>query len=145
MRAGTSWPRGISRRVCRGELRCSLPTGPASAGELSLSGKATATSGSYEIYYDASRRHHHLINPVSGFSPAVGSVSVVAGTAMEADILATALSILPPSDALKLVQGLPGREASAFSRQTVACTPRHVMGLLRLGTTAEPLLAGHMR
>mgnify|MGYP002236425829 CR=1 FL=1 len=37
-------------------------TGPAYAGELSLSGKAIATSGSYEIYYDASRRHHHLIN-----------------------------------------------------------------------------------
>ena len=91
------------------------PTGPAYAGELSLSGKAIATSGSYEIYYDASRRHHHLINPASGFSPAVGSVSVVAGTAMEADILATALSILPPSDALKLVQGLPGRECCILS------------------------------
>lgn len=91
------------------------PTGPTYAGELSLSGKAIATSGSYEIYYDASRRHHHLINPVSGFSPAVGSVSVVAGTAMEADTLATALSILPPSDALKLVQGLPGRECCILS------------------------------
>ena len=85
------------------------------AGELSLSGKAIATSGSYEIYYDASRRHHHLINPASGFSPAVGSVSVVAGTAMEADTLATALSILPPTDALKLVQGLPGRECCILS------------------------------
>ena len=91
------------------------PTGPAYAGELSLSGKAIATSGSYEIYYDASRRHHHLINPASGFSPAVGSVSVVAGTAMEADTLATALSILPPTDALKLVQGLPGRECCILS------------------------------
>ena len=82
------------------------PTGPAYAGELSLSGKAIATSGSYD---------HHLINPVSGSSPAVGSVSVVAGTAMEADTLATALSILPPSDALKLVQGLPGRECCILS------------------------------
>ena len=91
------------------------PTGPAYAGELSLSGKAIATSGSYEIYYDASRRHHHLINPASGFSPAVGSVSVVADTAMEADTLATALSILPPTDALKLVQGLPGRECCILS------------------------------
>lgn len=91
------------------------PTGPTYAGELSLSGKAIATSGSYEIYYDASRRHHHLINPASGFSPAVGSVSVVAGTAMEADTLATALSILPPTDALKLVQGLPGRECYILS------------------------------
>ncbi len=74
------------------------PTGPTYAGELSLSGKAIATSGSYEIYYDASRRHHHLINPPPA-SARRGSVSVVAGTAMEADTLATALSILPPTDA----------------------------------------------
>ena len=112
------------------------PTGPAYAGELSLSGKAIATSGSYEIYYDASRRHHHLINPVSGFSPAVGSVSVVAGTAMEADILATALSILPPSDALKLVQGLPGRECCILSPDGCIYTSPG-WAPLRLGTTAE--------
>ncbi|MFR4119336.1 MAG: FAD:protein FMN transferase [Bilophila wadsworthia] len=102
-----------SRRVCR-RVAVQSPTGPAYAGELRFPA-AIATSGSYEIYYDASRRHHHLINPASGFSPAVGSVSVVAGTAMEADTLATALSILPPTDALKLVQGLPGRECCILS------------------------------
>lgn len=77
---------------------------------LSLSDRALATSGSYEIYYDASRRHHHLINPASGASPAVGSVSVMAATVMEADALATALSVIPPSDALRLVRNLRGRE-----------------------------------
>ena len=98
-----------------GDIMASGHKSPGVPWRLSLSGKAIATSGSYEIYYDASRRHHHLINPASGFSPAVGSVSVVAGTAMEADTLATALSILPPTDALKLVQGLPGRECCILS------------------------------
>lgn len=79
-------------------------------GTLSLSGGAVATSGGYEIYYDASRRHHHLVAPASGASPALGSVSVTAATAMEADALATAFSVLPPSEALRLVRRMPGRE-----------------------------------
>lgn len=79
-------------------------------GTLALSGGAVATSGGYEIYYDASRRHHHLVTPASGTSPALGSVSVTAGSAMEADALATAFSVLPPSEALRLVRHLPGRE-----------------------------------
>lgn len=99
------------------------PTGSAYDGTLPLSGKAIATSGSYEIYYDASRRHHHLINPASGSSPAVGSVSVVAGTAMEADALATALSTLPPSDALRLVQSLPGRECCIINGSRILPSP----------------------
>ena len=79
-------------------------------GTLSLSGGAVATSGGYEIYYDASRRHHHLVAPASGASPALGSVSVTAATAMEADALATAFSVLPPSEVLRLVRRMPGRE-----------------------------------
>lgn len=97
------------------------PTGSAYDGTLPLSGKAIATPGSYEIYYDASRRHHHLINPASGSSPAVGSVSVVAGTAMEADALATALSTLPPSDALASFRASP--VASAASSTAAASCP----------------------
>ena len=99
------------------------PAGPAYAGELSLSGRAIATSGGYEVYYDASRRHHHLINPASGSSPAVGSVSVLAGSVMEADALATALSVLPPSEALRLVQRLPGRECCILTGGRMLASP----------------------
>lgn len=71
---------------------------------------AVATSGSYEIYYDASRQHHHLINPALGSSPStVVSVTVAARTAVEADALATSLSVMPPRDGLRLVASLPGR------------------------------------
>lgn len=78
---------------------------------ISLTDAAVATSGSYEVFYDASRKHHHLISPLTGASPSLAaSVSVKAPTAMEADALATALSVMIPHDALRLVQSLPARE-----------------------------------
>lgn len=78
---------------------------------LPLRQAALATSGNYEIYYDASREHHHIINPASGSSPQrVSSVSVLAPTATEADALATALSVMAPHDALRFIDSLPQRE-----------------------------------
>lgn len=77
---------------------------------LALRDRALATSGSYEMFYDASRRHHHLICPGAGASPtALAGVSVAAPSAVEADALATALSVMPPRDGLKLTASLPGR------------------------------------
>ncbi|MFI3270529.1 MAG: FAD:protein FMN transferase [Pseudomonadota bacterium] len=84
---------------------------------IALTDAAVATSGSYEVYYDASRAHHHLISPSTGASPSfAASVSVKAPTAMEADALATALSVVPPHDALRLVQSLPARECLIVTR-----------------------------
>lgn len=84
---------------------------------MPLRDRAVATSGSYEIYYDASRRHHHLINPAAGASPVdLASATVAARNAAEADALATALSVMPPRDGLKLVASLPGRECLLLTR-----------------------------
>lgn len=84
---------------------------------ISLTNAAVATSGSYEVYYDASREHHHLISPLTGASPSLAaSVSVKAPTAMEADALATALSVMAPHDAIRLVQSLPDRECLVVTR-----------------------------
>jgi len=77
---------------------------------LSLRDKGIATSGGYEMFYDRNRKHHHIIDPATGQSPATLSVSVTASTAMEADALATALSVLPTGDALKMIKAMPGRE-----------------------------------
>ncbi len=72
---------------------------------------AIATSGSTEVFYDAAKQHHHLIDPTRKQSPNhTLSVSVIAPTAMEADALATALSIMPTTDALQLINSLPQRE-----------------------------------
>ncbi len=86
------------------------PSGGLREGAFALANQAIATSGSYQIFFDASRRHHHLIQPGSGASPTdVVSVSVLAKTALEADALATSLAVMPPRDALGLISSLPGR------------------------------------
>jgi len=72
---------------------------------------AVATSGGYETYFDPDKRHNHLVDPRTGASPRfIRSVSVQAPTTMEADALATALSLLHPRQALDLVSRLPRRE-----------------------------------
>lgn len=78
---------------------------------------AIATSGSYEVFYDASREHHHLIDPIAKASPRhTVSVSVTAPSALEADALATALSVMDEGDALRLMRSLPGRECCLLAR-----------------------------
>ena len=71
---------------------------------LALSRGGIATSGSYEKNFDRSGSRHHLISHVSGRSPDIRSVSVWARSAMEADALATALSLMPPAEALRHVE-----------------------------------------
>ncbi len=72
---------------------------------------AMATSGNYEMFYDAQKKYHHLIDPRRSQSAQhMTSVTVTAPTALEADALATGLSAMPPKQALSLVNSLPGRE-----------------------------------
>lgn len=90
---------------------------------LVLRDQAVATSGSYAIFYDASRNHHHLINPVLGASPTqISSVTVMAKNALEADALATSLSVMPPRDGMNLVASLPGRECMMLTASGQALT-----------------------
>ncbi|WP_304473104.1 FAD:protein FMN transferase [uncultured Desulfovibrio sp.] len=71
-------------------------------------GGAIATSGGYEVFYDAAQTHSHLVSPATGQSPALASVTVTAPDGLMADALATALSVMPPRDALALADSLPG-------------------------------------
>lgn len=75
---------------------------------LELYNQAIATSGGYEMHYDAEGRHHHLLDPSTGRSPVLGSMSVLAATCMQADALATGLSVLPAGEALTLADSLSG-------------------------------------
>ncbi len=79
---------------------------------------AIATSGNYAMFYDAAKKHHHLIDPTRKQSPQhISSVSVLAPTALEADALATALSVLPVNTGLQLVRSLAGRECCMITAQ----------------------------
>ncbi len=77
---------------------------------------AIATSGDYEQYFDwEGVRYHHLLDPKTGH-PARASISatVWAATALDADILSTAVFVLGPDQGLALVEGLPDVEGFVF-------------------------------
>jgi thiamine biosynthesis lipoprotein len=85
---------------------------PAKEGDLpdviALSGMAVATSGSYEIYFDPDRTHHHLISAETGTSPhRCQSVSVTASSALEADALATSVFIMKPEVGVAFIDSIP--------------------------------------
>jgi len=75
---------------------------------LSLDDGAVATSGSYEIYFDSERTHHHIVSS-SGTSPGeCRSVTVRAPSTMLADALATAAFVAGPQAGARLVESVPG-------------------------------------
>jgi thiamine biosynthesis lipoprotein len=76
---------------------------------ISMRSGAVATSGGYEVFFDPKKKSHHLVSPTNGASPQyIRSVSVQAPTVMQADGLATALSLMSPQDAMRLTSSLPG-------------------------------------
>jgi len=77
---------------------------------------AIATSGNYEIYFDKEKLYHHIIVPQNGF-PALKSTSatVLAGNAMDADALSTAVFVLGPEAGKKFIENLPGAECLILS------------------------------
>ena len=74
---------------------------------------AVATSGNYRQYQTIQgEKYSHIIDPRSG-QPAqkVPSVTVIAPLTIDADALATALSVLGPEKGLALIESLPNTEA----------------------------------
>ena len=69
---------------------------------------AVSTSGNYEIYYDKERVFHHIVNARSGHSPHLStSVTVMAPTAMDADILSTAVFVMEPEAGIGYINARP--------------------------------------
>jgi thiamine biosynthesis lipoprotein len=69
-------------------------------------GRAVATSGDYEQFFEhAGIRYHHIFDPASG-KPARGcqSVSIIADDDMTADALATAVFVLGPKSGLEFLR-----------------------------------------
>ena len=74
---------------------------------IPLSGKAMATSGDYQNFYEVDgRRISHIIDPRTGrpIDAALASVTVVHDSCMAADAWATALTVLGPEEGLRLAQ-----------------------------------------
>ena len=75
---------------------------------IGLRNQAAATSGDYMQPFTTDLSQHHIIDPRTGYSaPELASVTVTAPTAMLADGLATAVSVLGSQTGLNLINRLP--------------------------------------
>jgi thiamine biosynthesis lipoprotein len=90
---------------------------PRSASELAavvdVKGRAIATSGDYEQYFEEDGvRYHHIFDPATGLpARACQSVSVIADDDMTADALATAVFVMGPADGMEFLKQYPDIEA----------------------------------
>lgn len=80
---------------------------------LAIDGHAVATSGDYRRFTVLNgQKHSHIVNPVTADSAAgLSSVTIIAQSAMEADALATAVSVLGHEKGLALIELLDNVEA----------------------------------
>ena len=93
---------------------------------LHLRDAAVATSGGYEVFFDADHRHHHIIDPRTAHSPNQSvSVTVTAPTVMEADALATSVFVMAPKKGVRFVDQLPGKECLLLGKSGAKVTSTH--------------------
>ena len=81
---------------------------------ISLDDKAMATSGNYRNFFEFDgEKYSHIIDPRNGKSTqsSVVSVSVLGPNCMDADVLATALSVLSLNEGKALIDSLDNFEA----------------------------------
>lgn len=73
---------------------------------LKLANQAVSTSGdAYQFVEIAGRRYSHIVDPATGVGLSHrSSVTVISPTGMQADALATALSVVGPEKALTLIE-----------------------------------------
>jgi len=84
----------------------------ATGGVLDITDGALATSEGAGTRFDVSGRHHHLLEPQSGRSAHYyDAVTVRARDAATADALSTALYVMPPERARRVLAALPGTQA----------------------------------
>mgnify|MGYP001822280135 FL=1 len=113
-KANTHWRIGINR-----------PRADAAFDEVykvgGLHNQAFASSGDYRNFFEVGgTRYSHVIDPRSGYpvSNGVVGVSIVAGTCIFADGLATAVMVMGAEKGLELIDRLDGVEALIVVEQT---------------------------
>jgi FAD:protein FMN transferase len=80
---------------------------------LKLTNQGISTSGDYRRFVSVGgKRYSHIINPHTGTSAEdFASVTIIAPRAVDADALATAVSVLGTQKGLALIESLPGVDA----------------------------------
>jgi thiamine biosynthesis lipoprotein len=90
--------------------------------KLNMDNRAVATSGDYRrfVVIDG-QKHSHIINPATADSAQdLSSVTIIAPTAMQADALATAVTVLGSEKGLSLIETM--EECEAFVIQSEGLT-----------------------
>lgn len=102
-------------------------------GKLNLTDCGVATSGDYERYFVVDGKHYsHIINPATGWPvDDVVSVTVIAPTAIEADGLATVVSILSVDKSLKLIESIDGVECMLVAHGPKGLVVRQSSGFIK--------------
>ena len=106
-RRGRPWSVAIADPRAKGEVVAVLP----------LVDTSISTSGDYERFFEErvdgrTVRHHHVIDPATGRSPAhVRSVTVLAEDGLTAEALSKAVFVLGAERGLALIETLPGIDA----------------------------------
>lgn len=86
---------------------------------LPLVDTAVSTSGDYERYFErAGVRHHHIIDPASGRSPAeVHSVTILAPDGLSAEALSKTVFVLGVERGMAVIESQPGIDAIVVDAQ----------------------------
>ncbi len=104
------------------------PFGEGRLVELGLAGGGVCTSGSYARFVEIEgRRYSHIVDPRSGRpADAIPSVTVIAGTALDADVWATALSVLGAEGLARLPAQMEAVVVTGGTPddRAIVCTPR---------------------
>ncbi|MHC5157121.1 MAG: FAD:protein FMN transferase [Planctomycetota bacterium] len=85
--------------------------------KLNMDDRAVATSGDYRRFVMIDdEKHSHIIDPATADSAAgLSSVTIIAPTAMAADALATAVTVMGDEKGLKLIETIDSTEAILIS------------------------------
>ncbi|MBN1755145.1 FAD:protein FMN transferase [bacterium] len=106
--------RGFSRKDREFRIGLKHPRKPgALIGKFSIPSKmACATAGDYQQYFlKEGRRYHHIFDPLTGYpAESLSSVTIIAPTAAEADLLSTAVFVMGLKDGLNFINGLDKTE-----------------------------------
>lgn len=86
---------------------------------LMLKNTAVATSGdAYQAVEIAGKRYSHIVDPNTGLGLTTrSSVTVIAPTGMQADALASAVSVMGPQRGLKFIKTIPKTEVRAVVQE----------------------------
>ncbi|MDD5282371.1 MAG: FAD:protein FMN transferase [Candidatus Omnitrophica bacterium] len=93
------------------------PRKPEITGILELKNKSISTSGDYEQFFlKDGKRYCHIIDPKTGHpaTSGISSVTVITDSALEADVLSTAIFVLGKKESREMLNKFPQAEVKVF-------------------------------